>query len=437
MHFRAPGFQRAVIAAAALALGGLVVSCGYKAPSQQRVAASNVKFRAFVSQDVSLGPSTAFPGGVPAGLFVIDASQDLRAPAFVSTSNLPGLLVLAPNRKLTLAYSSADNSVAIVNNATESSSGAITLTGSTESIAISPDASTAYAAVNNAPVFGQSPGAVEVMNLNTGNIPVTIPVPSAHYLAESHNGNRLLVFSDNSDTVTVIATSNVPACTPLCQSPDVISTIAGFDHPVGALFSSDDNIAYVLNCGPECGGLTASIQAVDMTTQNLRGTALPVDAATIGLMTGNTLYVAGTPPTAPGNVCSGAATAAPTCGRLDVVNLSSMTVTSSQVITDGYHNRIDLSDNGQLFVGARNCTSINNPGTEVRGCLSIFNTINPGVVIPPDNNDVTGIQAIKGRNVMYVVENGELRIYDTTTDKLGPTQIDISGQAIDVKLVDF
>ncbi|PYX92216.1 MAG: hypothetical protein DMG71_18520, partial [Acidobacteria bacterium] len=102
-----------------------------------------------------------------------------------------------------------------------------------------------------------------------------------------------------------------------------------------------------------------------------------------------------------------------------------------------FHNRIDLSDNGQLFVGTRNCTSINNPGTEVRGCLSIFNTINPGVVIPPDNGDVTGVQAIKGRNVMYVVENGELRIYDTATDKLGPTQIDISGQAIDVKLVDF
>jgi len=420
----------------ALAMGGLVVSCGYQAPTQQRAPTSNVNFRAFVSQDVSLGPSTAFPGGVPAGLFVIDASHDLRAAAFVSTSNLPGLLVLAPNRKLTLAYSSADNSVAIVNNATESSSGAVTLPGPTESIAISSDASTAYAAVNNAPVFGQSPGAVEVMNLNAGNIPVTIPVPSAHYLAESHNGNRLLVFSDNSDTATVIATSNVRACTPLCQSPNVISTISGFDRPVGALFSSDDNMAYVLNCGPECGGQTASVQAVDMTTQTLLGPALPVDAATIGLINGNTLYVAGTPPTAPANACTGAATAATVCGRLDVVNLSSMTVTSSQVITDGYHNRIDLSDNGQLFIGARNCTNINN-GAEVRGCLSIFNTINPAVVIPPDNNDVTGMQAIKGRNVMYVVENGELRIYDTTTDKLGPTQIDISGQAIDVKLVDF
>ena len=436
------------MAAAVLTLSGLVPSCGYKAPSQQSAATSNVNFRAFVSQDVSLGASTAFPSGVPAGLFVIDASQDVRAPAFISTSNLPGLLVLAPNKKLTLAYSAANDSVSIVNNAAESSSSPVTLPGTTESIAVSPDASTAYAAVNNAPIFGQPPGAIEVINLNAGNIPFTIPVPSAHYVAQSHNGNRLLVFSDNSDTVTVVATSNVPACTPLCQSPNVVSTIPGFDRPVGALFSSDDNIAYVLNCGPECripncgpecGGQTASIQAVDMTTQALLGTTVPVDAATVGFLNGNTLYVAGTPASAPRNACTGAATAAITCGRLDVVNLASSppTVTSSQVITDGYHNRIDLSDNGQLFVGARNCTSINNPGMEVRGCLSIFNTINPAVVIPPDNGDVTGLQSIKGRNVVYVVENGELRIYDTTTNKLGPTQIDISGQAIDVKLVDF
>jgi hypothetical protein len=39
--------------------------------------------------------------------------------------------------------------------------------------------------------------------------------------------------------------------------------------------------------------------------------------------------------------------------------------------------------------------------------------------------------------VVYVTEGGELRIYDTTTDALQATQINIIGQAIDVKLVDF
>jgi len=40
--------------------------------------------------------------------------------------------------------------------------------------------------------------------------------------------------------------------------------------------------------------------------------------------------------------------------------------------------------------------------------------------------------------VFYVVEGGELRIYDTTTDKIyTTTSIDIFGHAVDVKLVDF
>ena len=33
---------------------------------------------------------------------------------------------------------------------------------------------------------------------------------------------------------------------------------------------------------------------------------------------------------------------------------------------------------------------------------------------------------------MYVIQNGQLDIYDTTTDKLQKTQVDIIGQAVDV-----
>ena len=54
-------------------------------------------------------------------------------------------------------------------------------------------------------------------------------------------------------------------------------------------------------------------------------------------------------------------------------------------------------------------------------------------MVPPLQGDVTGIQPINRRNVVYVVQNGELSIYDTTTDKLQTTQVDIIGQAVDVK----
>jgi hypothetical protein len=444
MRFGVLGLRRAWFTGFVAFLASFaLLSCGNsRSSSAQKV--SGLNFRAFVSQDVSVGVSTAFPTGVGAGLIIIDASKDVRSAVPITTTNLPGLLIEADNKKITLAYGASDNTVAIVTNASETSSAKVTLPGATESIVISPDASTGYAAVSDAALPGQSPGAIEVMNLSSAVISTAIPIVSAHYVVESHNGNRLLVFGDNSNAVTMIATSNVPTCTPICVNagvppcpPSAVTCqISGFDHPLWAVFSSDDNTAYVLNCGPECGGVTASIQAVDMTTQSLLGPAVPVEGATTGLLNGSTLYVAGTPPTSPGNACSGSSTAAPTCGRLDVVNLSSMRVENSQVITDGYHNRIDLSQNGQLFIGARTCTNVNN-GSEVRGCLSIFNTLSPAVVIPPLTGDVTGLQAITNRNVEYVVEGGELRIFDTTADKLGPIKIDVSGQAIDVKLVDF
>ena len=135
--------------------------------------------------------------------------------------------------------------------------------------------------------------------------------------------------------------------------------------------------------------------------------------------------------------------------RLDIVDLGSMTVTSSVEITDGYHNRIDMSSNGQLFIGSYNCTTIgnvNNPQGEVRGCLSIFNTTKAGnttAIIPPDNGDVTAFQSFTSRDAEYVAEGGNLRVYDTTTDILlvnsfiSTGTVTITGKIIDVKAIDF
>jgi len=114
---------------------------------------------------------------------------------------------------------------------------------------------------------------------------------------------------------------------------------------------------------------------------------------------------------------------------LSVIDTASMTVSNQSpiFITDGYHNRMEMGANGQLFIGARTCST---------GCLSIFDTNQSKVNFSSDTGDVTGIQPITTRNVVYVCENDELRIYDTTTDKLQANQIDIIGQAVDVKLVD-
>ena len=88
-----------------------------------------------------------------------------------------------------------------------------------------------------------------------------------------------------------------------------------------------------------------------------------------------------------------------------------MTVTATATITDGYHDHMEMGANNQLFIGARTCTNINVPANgsdpgEVRGCLSIFDTGKSTVVVPPVTGDVTGIQPISRRNVVYVVQNG-------------------------------
>jgi hypothetical protein len=351
-------------------------------------------------------------------------------------------MTLTPDRTILLAFDSVTNNVEVVNAARGSLAGSIPLAGPTTSM-VALASNSGYAAVPAAPMIGSPAGAVEVLNLSGGGITATIGIPSAQTVVSSPDGTHLLVFSNDSNALTVVFPLLVNTGNP------VTATVPGFDRPVYGVFSSDGSTAYILNCGPECAGGTASasVQALDMTTLALVGAPVAVDGATIGWLSGSTLYVAGTSTT--NNLCTGQATAATTCGRLDTVDLGSMTVTGSAVITNGYHNRIDMSINGQLFIGALTCTNVgnvNNPQGEVRGCLSIYNTTNAAVVIPPDNGDVTGLQSFTTRDVVYVAEGGNLRVYDTLTDSLlvestnnitETGTIIITGYIIDVKAIDF
>ena len=60
--------------------------------------------------------------------------------------------------------------------------------------------------------------------------------------------------------------------------------MGGFDRPVQAFFSSDDNTAYVVNCGAECGGTQASVQKLDLTINTLvayAGLAFPAERSSV------------------------------------------------------------------------------------------------------------------------------------------------------------
>jgi len=413
------------------------VSCGS--------SSKTLTTRVLASQSVS--STTASPG-----LVLINGYDDALVRGTISAGNSPGLMALTPDRTIVLAFDSSSNNVEVINSVRQSQEGNIQLPGPTTSM-VALASGSAYAAVPTALMnSGPSPGAIDVMNIVNGGISAALSVPAAQTVVSSPDGSHLLAFSNDSDVVTVIYPLLVNLSTP------TTATVPGFDRPVNAVFSADSGTAYIFNCGPECGSGTASasVQTLDIASLTL-GTPVPVDGATIGWLSGSTLYVAGTPtasvsnPT-PNNSCP-ATTNAKTCGRLDVVDVSSptMTVTSSNVITDGYHDRIDMSINGQLFVGSYTCTNlgnVNSPQGEVRGCLSIYNTTNGAVVIPPDNGDVTGFQSFTTRDVEYVAEGGNLRVYDTLTDSLlldnnnNPNlpetgTIVITGYIIDVKAIDF
>jgi hypothetical protein len=444
----------------------ILLSCG--GTPNPGTGASGLPYRAFISNSVSAGT-------IGAGIFIVDAIHDIRANASpISAGNSPGMMVVTPNRAYTLVFSgtgtqSSDNLFSVISNLTEQNVAHQTLPGMTESFVSSPDSSVAYVAIPTAPVIGQSPGLVEVTSLSTGAFTGEVPVPAVHFLSINNSGSRLLGFSDNSDAIAVITPS-------LIGIGNAVSYIGGtgvFDRPVAAFFSSDDSTAYIVSCGAECGGMQASVQQYNLVTNTLVQSlpaCVPLPnsntqscAGSVALVLGSTMYLAGTPYSAGGGptlFCSNGPTQtqAQYCGQLTIIDLGHMTVTNTSpiVITDGYHNRIAMAANGQLFIGARNCTEIipQDPppvGAEVRGCLSIYNSLttawagipSAGVVIPPVNGDATGLQPIATRDVVYViqgqgVQGGTLYIYSTETDALQSVQItNLIGGFIDVKTVDF
>ena len=413
------------------------LSCG---GGKKTATSSGLTERVLASQ----GVTASFSFG---SLVIINGLNDTLprvSPLHAGTS--PGLMVVSPTRSILATFDSATNTVYAVDTAKETNIGNVRLPGPTTSIVMPTANPIAYAAVPTASINGFAfLGAVEVMNFSSGSF-TSIAVSNAQTVVSDTTGSKLLVFSGDSDLVTVLSPSLAvpPVDTSCTNTPGngVCTVVPGFDRPVYAVING--STAYILNCGPQCGGTQASIAVFDLPTLTITKT-IPVHAATWALLNGSTLYVAGTPPT--NHACTGQTTAATICGRLDVIDTGSDSVTATAVITDGYHQRMDLTSNGQLFVGARDCTNVgnvNNPGTgEVRGCLSIYHPSDGSVVIPPDNGNVDGLQAFTTRNVEYVAEGGALRVYDTTRDVLLVNNflpqgtINVVGYVGDVKAIDF
>jgi len=460
MSLGASCLKRSVLALA-LALWVLVnlMGCG---GSSNGGSPSRLTKRVLVSQGIR---STTVFGDL---IFVNGLNDTLARVSPLSAGQSPNQMVLSPTRNIVASFDASTNQIFASDTTKETSlgSGGIQLAGPSSSFVVPTANPVAYAAVPSAIVTGYPVlGAVQMLNLSGTSVISTIAVNKAQTVVATATGSQLLVFSNDSDSITVltpgVATSGVDLS---CVDPNnptpnaVCQVVPGFNRPVNAILNG--TTAYILNCGFECGGAQqASIQTLDLnslTTPNpVVGAPVPVNGATDALLYGTSLYVTGKgTPTGP--LCSSlpnaAKTAATYCGFLDVVDLTTMTdpyfnnPALEIAIPDGYHDRMDLSSNGQLFLGSHGCEdvgNVNNPSGEVRGCLAILDTNKGTLVFPPVNGSVDGLQSFTTRNVEYVAENGVLYVYDTTKDVLLINNflplgtITVVGYASDVKAIDF
>jgi hypothetical protein len=362
---------------------------------------SHIKDRVFV---------TNFQAGI---VQVVDATKNLISGTVISADSGAGMMISSPDKKTTLVVNQAAGDITPITNSTEfliaTAKSAIQIGGFTESVVLASDNKTGYAAIRN---FnngsGVAVGAVQKFDYTTGSVSATYPVPGARWLALNGAGNRLLVMSDTTDTIMQIDLT--------ATTPTAAAIPATFSRPVAAFFSSDDAKAYVVNCGPECGGTQAGISELTISSGTVART-VNVSSARVATVSGSTMYVAGSP--------------AGVGGTAQSVDLSAFTASTPVTIGNGQKDVIKFLAS-KVWIGAINCG-----GT---GCLSLWDPSGNSVVI--DNpaagqlskGDVTGLDLITSSNRVFAAEGGELRVYNTSLVE-EPTGMDIVGRAYDVLYV--
>jgi hypothetical protein len=362
---------------------------------------------------------------------IIDAKKDVFSTKVLGASSPTKMLTAGGT---TIVMDSVSSLITVIDDPTEAVTFAAPIGDQPFDIAISPDGKNAWAAMRNF-------GFVQSVDTTTGVARGVLRIGNARRLVMSPKGTKLLVFPDpqgqippNTSTFFVVDTATAAV--------QAVTDATHLDQPFTAVFNGSETQAFILNCGAECGGTAASVVLADFTNPVATfAPALPISVpgATVGLMNGSNLYVAGTSPTLPlGLTCP-----ISRCGELTVINAATLTAGTPIPITDGDHEKMAFANN-RVYVGATGCTV--EPGTAantVRGCLSIFNTGTSAATFPTEsafrqNFDVTGFQPISGRNIIYITQGAELDIFSTDTDTLAPgvTQIDVVGKAFDVVQID-
>ena len=382
-----------------------------------------------------------------------------------------------PEEQLGAVYGSGDGSFSIINYAKENTASTQAgLNGLSSSIFVTRDQNYTFAASQQAHVL------TVLDHTNGGTVPLSLP--GIYRVSVNPGGSIALAFVQNSNYIyypvklsaaQILNFSGGPTnwpkaavdCEPFnapywcllqAQSPDHTDATGNyygaplvFDRPIKAVFSSDGGTAYVLNCGPECGGSKASITSLPIgplifligeqsgtlpTTAQLANNNLPIPGgASNALVDVTTMYVVGQQPQqVQGQTLF--------TGNLTVVNLSSYTAGSPVSISDGEPgamNRILEADDNTLWIAMSKCNlGVRAATGQPYGCLTMFNTSTDTVtLIEPYIGDATGIAAVTGLHKIYTAEGGQVYIFSTADGSAINNQyVTVTGTAYDVAYMD-
>jgi hypothetical protein len=299
------------------------------------------------------------------------------------SGKLPVSIQNMPEEQQGAVYSVGDGNLTIIDYSQEkvkSSLSSSNLGGLAQSVFISKDLNYAYAAAQSAhsltvydhgsTVSLNLPGVYRV-SMNSGNTVVLAFVQNTnnvYSLVHLNNDQRQAAINNpNWNGAVDCEPQNLPT---YCVFPVSTSNGATFDRPIKAVFSADGSTAWVLNCGPECGGTSAGVTKIPITSASLNpsgvgasGIALVATqtiavpgGATNGVFDGNTFYVAGQAVLTPGNTYTVAGQQVQgnnlLAGYLSVINTLTGQVTGQYSISDGTHNKMILADDNTLWIGS-------------------------------------------------------------------------------------
>ena len=462
-------------AAGALVLAAALAGCGSTTYFAGRVLPpSGLTNRVLIAIQ---NPSALTKGA----LQIVDAFYDTRFkynnsnvtyPISGYSGALPVSIQNMPEEQAGAVYGAGDGSFTLINYQKEATSGSVSgLNGASSSIFITRNQTYVVAA-------NQTSHVLTVANRATG-ASVPLGLPGVYRVSVNPGGTLALAFVQNSNYIYYVrqltaaqtlaysgGSSTWPRAAEDCepqnaptwclfqvQSPDHLDSTGNaygaplvFDRPVKAVFSSDGGTAYVLNCGPECGGTTASISLLPVapmifptgqesgslpTSGTVTNIAIPGGASN-ALVTSSTMYVVGQQLQADGLFA----------GNLTVVNMNGNTTSNPVSISDGFPgapSRLIMADDNTLWIGMTKCNNGERFAKGLSyGCLTMYNTSSNSVtMLEPYLGDATGIADVAGLHKIYAVQGGQVYIFNTTDgSSINNQYVTVTGTAWDVAFMD-